>query len=98
MQDFSSIPESKSMLNLNCSKNLRRITPAGGAAEGGLDEVDAYVGLEPDAVGADEGDGGDGGVADLGGEAGDVVEDGIGRRVEDLVVGQGLEPHRFVFY
>ena len=63
---------------------------AGGAAERGLDEVEAYVGLEPDAVGADEGDGGDGGVADLGGEAGDVVEDGIGRRVEDLVVGESL--------
>ena len=56
------------------------------------------MGLEPDAVGTDEGDGGDGGVADLGGEAGDVVEDGIGRSVEDLVVGECLEPHCFVFY
>ena len=48
---------------------------AGSAAERGFGEVEADVGLEPDAVGADERDGGDGGVADLGGEAGDVVEE-----------------------
>ena len=67
-------------------------------AEGNFPLVYADVGLEPDAVGSDERDGGDGGVADLGGEASDVVEDRIGRRVEDLVVGQGLESHCFVFY
>ena len=60
-------------------------------------DVDAEARLEPDAVGADERDGGDGGVADLGGETRDVVEDGIGRSVEDLVLVEGLDPQSFVF-
>ncbi len=47
---------------------------------------------------ADEGDGGDGGVADLRCEPGDIVEDRIGHRVQDLVVSERFEPESFVFY
>src|ERR1700733_1041034 len=59
--------------------------------------IDAVAGTQPDAVGADEGDGGDGGVAELGGQASDVIEDRIGRGVEDLVLIEGLDPESFVF-
>ena len=49
-------------------------------AERELGGMDADAGLEPEAIGADEGDGGDGSVADVCGQAGEIVEDGIGRR------------------
>ncbi len=55
---------------------------AGQAAEGELGDIHADAGLEPDAVGADERDGRDRSVAELCGQPGDVVEDGIRRRVE----------------
>ena len=38
------------------------------------------------------------GVTDLRCEPGDIVEDRIGHRVQDLVVSQRFEPQSFVFY
>ena len=54
------------------------------------------AGLEPDAVGAEERDGGEGRIADLGGEPDNVVEDGIGGLVEHLVLTKCFDPKGFV--
>jgi hypothetical protein len=70
---------------------------AGQAAEGEFVGFDAEAGAQPDAVGADQGDGGDWGVAELRGQTGDVIEDGIGRGIEDLILIEGFNPQSFVF-
>ena len=70
---------------------------AGKAAQGELVGFDAKTGTQPDAVRANQGDGGDGSVAELRGQTGDVVEDGIGRGIEDLVLIEGFDPESFVF-
>ncbi len=70
---------------------------AGSTAKGELGRVHAVAGLQPDAVLADEGDSCDGSVAYLGGETCDVVEDGIRRGVEHLVLAEGFDPESFVF-
>src|SRR5206468_3098719 len=51
----------------------------------------------PDAVRADERDRGNGGVADLRSQLCEVVKDGIRRRVEHLVLVEGLDAQSFVF-
>ncbi len=62
------------------------VVSQGSAGERDVGDIEADAGLEPDAVGADERDRRDGSVAELGGQPSDVVEDGIGRGVEYLVL------------
>ena len=70
---------------------------AGQATENQFGCVDAGAGLDPDAVRVDQRDGCDWGAAELRGESGDVVENGIRGSGEDLVLMEGFDSESFVF-
>ena len=62
----------------------------------GLFGGEALGGFEPLAVLVDEGDEGDGGVADLGGELNEFVVVLLGEGVEQLQGAEGVKPILFV--
>ena len=62
-----------------------------------LERFHAETRPDPDAVRADERDCRNGGVADLRSQLCEVVKDGIRRRVEHLVLVEGLDTQSFVF-
>ena len=55
------------------------------------------MGLEPEAVGADQNDKCDRGAAELSSETCNVVKDWILRGVQNLILRKGLVPEGFVF-
>lgn len=68
----------------------------GATLPNGLADAQPDDGLEPLAMGIDEGDGGDGYAADKGGEVGDVVVCVIGVSIQDTVFVQDGETFDFI--
>ena len=75
----------------------RMVVSQGRLPSGALDASSPMRDFSQIRSDADERDYRDGGIADLRRQTGDVVEDGIRRRIEHLVLVEGLEPESFVF-
>ena len=59
--------------------------------------IHANTGLDPDAIGPDQRDRRDRRLADLSSQPRNVVEDRVGRRIEHLILIEGLNSESFVF-
>ena len=69
---------------------------AGQTAERGIKRLDAKTGLQQDTITPYKGERSDRSVADLGCQADNLIQGGVGRTIENLILAEGLNSQSFV--